>query len=613
MIERDESENGQISPETLPTQTETRLKPTVGATEAPALDPSSTAEAAPVSGEQSVGAHSEPVSDAQRVSAHSEPVSDEQSISAHSEPVSDEQRVSAQSEPVSDEQRVSAPSAAASAEQSAAAPSSAEPPVSRRLLLIPEGEDGAALPLSDTPSRPGVAEADELVGQLVDARYRIESVLGIGSMGIVYVARHLAVGKRVALKVLRQQFVEDAEVTQRFASEATAATAIGNAHIVDTLDFGKLQNGSAYQVMEFLEGQMLSEALRRGRSMPLERILSIARQVAVGLEAAHEAGIVHRDLKPDNVFLVEREQDRDFVKILDFGIAKFGVGQNDLTHAGAIFGTPNYMAPEQALGKATSPATDIYALGVILYEMASGDVPFRGESPIAVLTRHATELPEPLAKRVKGLPLRFQNLVQRCLEKEPADRFPSMRALIDELDAVAAGVPVPPTLLTPAAPSVEPVERVAPRPSNGHAGWIALLVLAGLAGAAYGGFKLHENAPPPTAAASALPEPAPVALAADEAPPSAGPEKTRDVALVLFPLDAHVVVGDRDLGAMPVTVKVPEGQTVNAEVRRDGYWTRKLRLDGSKTRIVVGLVKRDGNAPPTAGAASAAAPPSDDH
>jgi serine/threonine-protein kinase len=574
MNERDESESGQISLETLPNQTETRLKPTGSAEEPP---PASAAETAPVSGEQ-------------RIDTQAAPASDEQSDSAPAAPVSDVQ-----------------------SDGAPAAPVSVEPPVSRRLLLIPESEDGTALPLVDTPSRPSVTEADELVGQLVDARYRIESVLGIGSMGIVYVARHLAVGKRVALKVLRQQFVEDAEVTQRFAAEATAATAIGNAHIVDTLDFGKLQNGSAYQVMEFLEGQMLSEALRRERSMALERILSIARQVAVGLEAAHEAGIVHRDLKPDNVFLVEREHSRDFVKILDFGIAKFGVGQNDLTHAGAIFGTPNYMAPEQALGKPTSPATDIYALGVILYEMASGAVPFRGESPIAVLTRHATELPEPLAKRVKGLPLRFQNLVQRCLEKEPADRFPSMRALIDELDAVASGVPVPPTALTPVAPSVEPVERAAPpaapRPNSSHAGLGALLVLAGLAGAAYGGFKLHESALPPTAAPSALPQPAPVAAPVDEAPASAGPEKTRDVALVLFPLDAHVVVGDRDLGAMPVTVKVPEGQTVNAEVRRDGYWTRKLRLDGSKTRIVVGLVKRDGNAPP----AASAPPPADDH
>jgi tRNA A-37 threonylcarbamoyl transferase component Bud32 len=491
---------------------------------------------------------------------------------------------------------------------------STEPPVSRRLVLMPEQDDSVPPPPNDDepPSRPSMMEADELVGQLVDARYRVESVLGIGSMGIVYVARHLTVGKRVALKVLRQQFVQDAEVTQRFAAEATAATAIGNAHIVDTLDFGKLQNGSAYQVMEFLEGQMLSEALRAQPRMPLERILNIARQVAEGLGAAHEAGIVHRDLKPDNVFLVDREQNHDFVKILDFGIAKFGVGQNDLTHAGAVFGTPNYMAPEQALGKATSAGTDIYALGVILYELASGAVPFQGESPIAVLTRHATEQPEPLSRRAKGTPPRFQKLVQRCLEKEPSDRFPSMLALIEELDAVAAGIELPPAVLTAAEALAEEEDReviAALHSKRSNPAVVSVLVLAGLVGAAFGGFKLHEAGLEPRASASAAAAPAPPQAAAED--DKAEAEKTLDVALVLFPLDAHVVVGDHDLGAMPVTVKVPTGHTVSAEIRRDGYWTRKLKLDGTKTRIVVGLVKREGNGAPAAAAGQAA--PADDN
>ncbi|HEX3777120.1 MAG TPA: serine/threonine-protein kinase [Polyangiaceae bacterium] len=499
------------------------------------------------------------------------------------------------------------------------------PPVSRRLVLVAEGDEGSVPPppndeqssaVEDEPSRPSLVEADELVGQMVDARYRIESVAGIGSMGIVYVARHLAVKKRVALKVLRQQFVEDVEVTQRFAAEATAATAIGNAHIVDTLDFGKLPNGSAYQVMEFLDGQTLSEALRREKPMPLERILQIARQVAVALGAAHEAGIVHRDLKPDNVFLVVREASHDFVKILDFGIAKFGAKQSDLTHAGAVFGTPNYMAPEQALGKPTSAATDIYALGVILYEMASGDVPFRGESPIAVLTRHATEAPAPLSKHVPGVALRFERLVLRCLEKEPSARFPNMAALIAELDAVSAGAPLPGPIVSP-APSrlitaqIEREELELLRPKNRSSGLIAALVLAGLVGAGYGGFKLREAASAPSASASVVAPPPAVSRESVSTNADADKEKTRDVALVLFPLDAHVVVGDKDLGAMPVTVKVPEGRSVFAEVRRDGYWTRKLRLDGSKSRIVVGLVKREGNAAPAPSAAAAA--PDDAH
>jgi len=512
------------------------------------------------------------------------------------------------------EERHSAP-LAADAPPESAAPSSDKPVVSRRLLLIPEGEDGSTLPPDAEVSRPSMAEADELVGQLVDARYRIESVLGIGSMGIVYVARHLAVGKVVALKVLRQQFVQDAEVTQRFAAEATAATAIGNAHIVDTLDFGKLPNGSAYQVMEFLDGQTLSEALRREKRMPLSRIAHIARQVAEGLSAAHEAGIVHRDLKPDNVFLVERAGSRDFVKILDFGIAKFGVGQNDLTHAGAVFGTPNYMAPEQALGKPTSPATDIYALGVICYEMASGQVPFRADSPIAVLSQHASELPEPLEARVPGVLPAFAALVARCLQKEPEDRFASMPALIDELDALSAAGPLSEVAETPAPPSLSPLSRgsrstlaaTVPAAKKSSAG-LTLLVLAGLAGAAYGGFKLRESRQQPREIVTVtVPSPAaPASALATAQETDKTSEKTRDVALVLFPLDAHVVIGDRDLGAMPVTVKVPVGRTVSAEVRRDGYWTRRLRLDGSKSRIVIGLVKRENgvNTAPSSGPAS---------
>lgn len=502
-------------------------------------------------------------------------------------------------------------------EEQSPAESSEQPVVSRRLLLIPEGPDGVTLPPDAEVSRPSMAEADELVGQMVDARYRIESVLGIGSMGIVYVARHLAVGKRVALKVLRQQFVQDAEVTQRFAAEATAATAIGNAHIVDTMDFGKLPNGSAYQVMEFLEGQTLSEALHREKRMPLSRIVHIARQVAVGLAAAHEAGIVHRDLKPENVFLVERAGSRDFVKILDFGIAKFGVGQNDLTHAGAIFGTPNYMAPEQALGKPTSPATDVYALGVICYELACGEVPFRGDSPIAVLTQHASEPPAPLEARVPGILPEFAELVMRCLEKEQGDRFASMPALIEELDAISATGPLSQIAETPAPPSLSPITSrgsrsslvSAPAPEKKSNAGLTLLMLAGLAGAAFGGFKLREARQQPREVVTVnVPVPGPPVVAGKGEPEtSTTPEKTRDVALVLFPLDAHVVVGDRDLGAMPVTVKVPEGRSVHAEVRRDGYWTRRLRLDGSKSRIVVGLVKRENGATaaPSAGPASA--------
>jgi eukaryotic-like serine/threonine-protein kinase len=454
---------------------------------------------------------------------------------------------------------------------------------------------------------PSHREADELMGQLIDSRYMVDALLDIGSMGIVYSGRHLAVGRRVAIKVLRRQFLTDEEVTRRFAAEATAATAIGNAHIVDTLDFGTLPNGSAYQVMEFLEGRSLGQELRAGQALPLERILNVGCQVAAALRAAHEAGIVHRDLKPDNVFLVPRDGDSDFVKILDFGIAKFGAGQNKLTHAGAVFGTPNYMAPEQALGRATDPRTDIYALGVILYQMAAGTVPFEGDSPVAVLTRHATEAPLPLGKHARGLPKRFELLVKKCLGKHPEERFQSMADLLEELERVRAGVEL--TMLPPpSAASEEAAVVSALRPNWIRRGSWALGGAALLSAVAYAltgsgpdvpaASRTSADSVAPVSVAPAMePKPLQKPASLEPAPPSV---PVYDVALVLFPLDAHVVViGGADLGAMPVTVKVTEGQPVTVRIQRDGYWPRRLKLDGTKTRFVIGLVKKGaGSRPP---------------
>ncbi|HEY4160176.1 MAG TPA: serine/threonine-protein kinase [Polyangiaceae bacterium] len=455
----------------------------------------------------------------------------------------------------------------------------------RRLELVDQG---------DSLPPPTVGEINELVGQLVDGRYQVEKVVGVGSMGIVYVARHLTVGKRVALKVLRQHLLQDQEVGRRFAAEATAATAIGNAHIVDTLDYGMLPNGCAYLAMEFLEGQTVTEALRKHKALPLERLLRIGRQVAVALGAAHDAGIVHRDLKPDNIFLVDKNGAADFVKILDFGIAKFGGGQNKLTHAGAVFGTPHYMAPEQALGKPTDARTDLYALGVIMYEMAAGRVPFDGDNPISVLTQHATETPPPLSKRARGLPRRFDAMVMRCLAKEPADRFKSMAELVKEIDKVSAGVELP--VITSDNEEAEASAR-ALRPSRAKRAAVALLGVGLLAGIGYGASHLAaETAPKKAAASAAVKEAAPLPAFKEREPDAPTPGK--DVALVLFPLDAHAVAEGKDLGPMPVSVKVPDGQTISVKIVRDGYYSRKVKLDGNKLRVSVILAKRDASKPP---------------
>ncbi len=504
----------------------------------------------------------------------------------------------------------------------------------RRALLLVDGADEerpsydavlteadfehehATLPKPGTPDPPPsstLSEKENLSGQLIDGRYQIDYVLGVGSMGVVYGARHAAVGKLVAIKALRAHLASDAEAIQRFNAEATAATSIGNQHIVETFDFGRLPDGTAYMVMEYLEGRSLAELIEGWSPLPLERMTRIGVQIAEALNAAHLAGIVHRDLKPDNVFLCERDGDADFVKILDFGIAKFGVSQARLTQAGAVFGTPAYMSPEQALGKATDGRTDIYALGVMLYEMACGRVPFHGENAIAVLTRHANEEPELLSLRLPGVSPELEAIVHKCLQKEPDARYTSMAELAADLARLASGMPVRAEARSAAPAPVTAKEDVATLPeivsSPGSAPvsaplpplpmtatgrgvpWpLVLLLLIAVAGGAYW-FSQHR-APPAALSASKvepkpLPPPLPPAASSDDGAPET------EVALVLFPLDSRVMLGDKDLGPMPVSVKVREGHPLKVRIVRDGYWTRRLTLDGTKKRVVVGLVKRD--------------------
>ncbi|MCZ7682724.1 MAG: protein kinase [Sandaracinaceae bacterium] len=284
---------------------------------------------------------------------------------------------------------------------------------------------------------------DPLVGQLVDGRYRVEGVLGAGGMGLVYRARHAVLGKPLALKVLKPEVSRDEEVMARFRREAQAASAVGSPHICDVSDFGSLDDGSTYFVMELLDGPSLTSAMQRDRPLPVARTLRIARQLCEALGAAHARGIVHRDLKPDNVHLVPRGSDPDFVKVLDFGIAKVAGGADKkLTRAGQVFGTPHYMSPEQCSGRDVDHRTDIYALGVMLYEMACGQVPFDADTLMGVLTKHVYEQPVPPHQLAAGAPVPagLEAVILKCLAKQPADRYASMSALAADLEAVERGV-----------------------------------------------------------------------------------------------------------------------------------------------------------------------------
>jgi serine/threonine-protein kinase len=288
---------------------------------------------------------------------------------------------------------------------------------------------------------PSIPPPDPLVGRTLDGRYRIEAVLGEGGMGLVYRARHAGLNKALAIKVLRPEVSRDAEVMSRFQQEAQSASAIGNHHIIDISDFGALPDGSTYFVMEFLDGIALTTAIEEQQPIPAARVIKVARQLCDALGAAHERNIVHRDLKPDNIYLVKRGSDTDFVKVLDFGIAKVGGSSSKLTKAGQVFGTPHYMSPEQCAGANVDARTDIYALGVILYEMSTGRVPFDADNLMGILTKHIYE--RPVAPRdlpsAPGLPPGLEAVIMKCLTKSADARYQTMAEMRADLDRLESG------------------------------------------------------------------------------------------------------------------------------------------------------------------------------
>src|SRR5262245_17879860 len=285
--------------------------------------------------------------------------------------------------------------------------------------------------------RPRVREAptDPLLGKLLGERFLVQELLGQGGSGTIYRAEHVTLRRRVAIKVLHTELSRDDLAVERFRREATTLTEIDNEHIVEIHDFGRAPDGRLYLAMELLEGETLDSVLVREKQLSVERVADILIQVGEALMEAHAIGYVHRDMRPRNIFLCMRRGKANFVKLLDFGLAK--LVETDASAAstslGMTFGDPRYMSPEQARGDRIDRRADIYQLGCVAYEMLTGTPPFTGNRVFDILSKQVTEIPSPLPSRRRDIPLWMEAAVTKMLAKDPENRFATTTRMVEAL------------------------------------------------------------------------------------------------------------------------------------------------------------------------------------
>ena len=284
-------------------------------------------------------------------------------------------------------------------------------------------------------ARDAAPAGDPLVGKLLGERFQVVDLIGQGASGTIYRAEHVTLRRRVAIKVLHNELSRDDLAVERFRREATTVAEIDNEHIVEIHDFGRTPDGRLYLAMELLEGETLDHVLAREKQMSVERTADILIQVGEALMEAHAIGYVHRDLRPRNVYLAVRRGKANFVKLLDFGLAKLVEtdAQAASTSLGMTFGDPRYMSPEQARGDRIDRRADIYQLGCVAYEMLTGSPPFGGNRVFDILSKQVTEVPAPLPTRRPGVPLWMEAAVAKMLAKDPENRFATTTRMVEAL------------------------------------------------------------------------------------------------------------------------------------------------------------------------------------
>jgi serine/threonine protein kinase len=451
-----------------------------------------------------------------------------------------------------------------------------------------------------------MSSLSDIVGSTLSGRYLVTRKVGQGGMGAVYEATHTLIGKRVAVKVLLEKYAQREAIVKRLKQEAQLASSIGNEHIIDITDFGSTEDGRTFVVMEFLEGESLAECLARESKLPEQRILRIVQQATGALGAAHAKGIVHRDIKPENLFLLRRKE-QDFVKVVDFGISK-SLRMSDeqeepqrLTQTGMVLGTPLYMSPEQARGdEELDHRVDLYALGVIMYEAATGRVPFSGNNYLSVISQVLNEQPKSLREIRPEISDEFEAICLKAMAKDRRDRYANADEMVGDLSALLDD----PTHSTERAKITGPRKKLGQKESaSRYLVWVGgvAVILIGMIFAVIQLMKASPSKKTPAVVEDA----AIVAVTADAAAPTPAIDAEvvtmYDVTLMSDPLGAEVTINGESKGKTPVKVPfVLMNKEVTGTMFLNGYdeagfsFNPLERQKQNKTDFIVKLKKAKG-------------------